>query len=374
MKAVNIWAVSVVRYTAGVLEWTQRELEEMDRKTRKILTMNGVFHRDSDVDRLYMRREFGGRGLISVEECVRAEEFGLNEYVRANDQWLLKIVAEGTEEGELQADYKKRMAEERKARLTTKKLHGKFFREVKDVAGGMSWQWLKRDSLFKWTEAYVCAAQENALRTRKYCASILKEDCKEECRMCGDYPETVGHLVSACTKLAQTEYRRRHDKMGLRVYWEVCGVYGLKRSERWHLEVPDGVRKSDDGMVEIWWDQTVITPTKFEANRPDLMIVDRRSKEWFMVDFSVPFDPNVAKKEEEKISKYKDLAAEVARMNTVKVEVVPIVVGALGVVSKDLLGWLKKLGVGDVVGGLQTAAVIGTGAILRKVLGKKTVS
>ena len=179
------------------------------------------------------------------------------------------------------------------------------------------------------------------------------------------------YLVSACTKLAQTEYRRRHDKMGLRVYWEVCGVYGVKRSERWHLEVPDGVRKSDDGMVEIWWDQTVITPTKFVANRPDMMIVDRRSKEWFMVDFSVPFDPNVAKKEEEKISKYKDLAAEVARMNAVRVEVVPIVVGALGVVSKDYLSWLKVLRIGDVVGGLQTAAVIGTAAILRKVLSKK---
>ena len=159
--------------------------------------------------------------------------------------------------------------------------------------------------------------------------------------------------------------------MGLRVYWEVCGIYGVKRSERWHLEVPDGVRKSDDGMIEIWWDQTVITPTKFVANRPDMMIVDRRSKEWFMVDFSVPYDLNVAKTEEEKISKYKDLAAEVARMNAVRVEVVPIVVGALGVVSKDLLSWLKVLRVGDVVGGLQTAAVIGTAAILRKVLSKK---
>ena len=58
-------------------------------------------------------------------------------------------------------------------------------------------------------------------------------------------------------------------------------------------------------------------------------------------------------------------------MNAVRVEVVPIVVGALGVVSKDLLSWLKVLRIGDVVGGLQTAAVIGTAAILRKVLSKK---
>ena len=374
LKAVNIWAVSVVRYTAGVLEWTKMELEELDRKTRKILSMNGAFLMGSDIDRLYMKRDVGGRGLISVEECVQAEELGLSEYVRANDEWMLKVVAEGTTVGEPKLDYKKRMADDRRDRLMAKRLHGKFFNDVKEVAGEMSWQWLKRDSLYKWTEGYVCAAQENALKTRNYCATILKEGCRPECRMCGEHPETVMHLVSGCSKMAQTDYRRRHDKMGLRVYWEVCGLYGLKRSERWHLEVPDGVRKSDDGLVEIWWDQTVSTPTKFPSNRPDMMIVDRRSKKWFMVDFAVPFDSNVVKTEKKKTDKYKDLAAEVARMNAAKVEVVPIVVGALGIVSKDLLSWLKMLGVGDVVGDLQTAAVIGTAAILRKVLSGEGVT
>ena len=48
---------------------------------------------------------------------------------------------------------------------------------------------------------------------------------------------------------------------------------------------------------------------------------------------------------------------------------VPIVVGALGVVSKRLDRWLNRLGIGDVVGGLQTSAIIGTAAIVRKVLG-----
>ena len=47
---------------------------------------------------------------------------------------------------------------------------------------------------------------------------------------------------------------------------------------------------------------------------------------------------------------------------------VSIVVGALGVVMNKLVGWLKRLGVGDVIGGLQTSAIIGTAAILRKVL------
>ena len=66
ISAINALAIGVVRYTAGVLDWTERELKAMDVKTRKFLTMFGVFHMKSSVDRLYMKRKDGGRGLISV--------------------------------------------------------------------------------------------------------------------------------------------------------------------------------------------------------------------------------------------------------------------------------------------------------------------
>ena len=366
--AVNSWAVSVVRYTAGILEWTASELKAMDVKTRKRLTMNNAFPKTCNVDRLYMKRKVGGRGLISVEECVRSEELALNEYVRASEESMLKEVAANTTECEPKLDFKKRMADERKDRLMDKPLHGSFFRKVKDVASERSWQWLRGGYLYKNTEGYICAAQEGVLYTRKYCASVMNQEIDSKCRMCGEYDETVGHLVSACSKLAQREYRRRHDTMGKRVYWEVCGNWGLRRSEKWYEEVPDGVRKSEDGNIEVWWDQKVVTPTEFKSNRPDMVVIDKSNKKWWMIDFSVPYDPNVVSKEKEKIDRYKDLAAEVARMHNVKVEVVPIVVGSLGVVTKDLTRWLGRVGVGDVVGGLQTSAIIGTAAILRKVL------
>ena len=156
--------------------------------------------------------------------------------------------------------------------------------------------------------------------------------------------------------------------MGLRVYWELCGKYGLKRSEKWYEEVPDPVRVSADGMCKIWGDQKVVTPSLMEHNRPEVVVIDRAGRRWTLVDFSVPFDPNVAKKEDDKVKKYERLATEVSRMHKVGTEVVPIVVGALGVVSQRLIGYLKRLGIGDVVGGLQTSAIVGTAAILRKVL------
>ena len=39
IMAVNTWAVAVLRYGAGVLNWTTEELKELDRKTRKVMTM-----------------------------------------------------------------------------------------------------------------------------------------------------------------------------------------------------------------------------------------------------------------------------------------------------------------------------------------------
>ena len=54
INAINTWAVSVLRYRAGIIRWTKEELKTLDRTTRKVLTINGAFHPKSDVDRLYV--------------------------------------------------------------------------------------------------------------------------------------------------------------------------------------------------------------------------------------------------------------------------------------------------------------------------------
>ena len=51
IKAINSWAVPVVRCTAGIIEWTQAELEDLDQRTRKLSAYHSL-HLQSDVDRL----------------------------------------------------------------------------------------------------------------------------------------------------------------------------------------------------------------------------------------------------------------------------------------------------------------------------------
>ena len=44
IHAINSRAVSIIRYGAGIIEWTKSELGDMDRKTRKMLTMYRAMH------------------------------------------------------------------------------------------------------------------------------------------------------------------------------------------------------------------------------------------------------------------------------------------------------------------------------------------
>ena len=71
ITAHNTFAIAVITPTFGILPWTKEELQQIDIKTRKLLTLSGSFHVNSDVDRLYhlyCHRNEGGRGLNSVND------------------------------------------------------------------------------------------------------------------------------------------------------------------------------------------------------------------------------------------------------------------------------------------------------------------
>ena len=96
IRAANTWAVSLMssRYGAGTVKWNKEELQEIDRESRKIITMNKELHPRRDVARIYVPRKKGGRGLISCESCVRREENSLSWYVRNSEEALLRKVGD----------------------------------------------------------------------------------------------------------------------------------------------------------------------------------------------------------------------------------------------------------------------------------------
>ena len=96
--------------------------------------------------------------------------------------------------------------------------------------------------------------------------------------------------------------------------------------------------------------------------------IDKEENTWYILDFAIPMDPHVKEKEEEIIDRYMDLVAEVRRLFRVKAVVVSVVLGALGTVPAKLSKSLEGLEIEDVIGSLQTAVLLSTAAILRRVL------
>ena len=67
------------------------------------------------------------------------------------------------------------------------------------------WQWLRNETLRRETESLIFAAQEQAIRTNVIKGKIDKSQKQTKRRMCSRADETINHIVSECSKLAQKD-------------------------------------------------------------------------------------------------------------------------------------------------------------------------
>ena len=120
---------------------------------------------------------------------------------------------------------------------------------------------------------------------------------------------------------------------------------------------------------KLLWDFNIQTDHLIPSRRPDLIIINKKKRICKIVDFAVPADHRINLKENEKKDKYLNLARELKKLWNMKVMIVPIVIGALGTITKGLLKGLEDLEVGGRVETIQTIALLRKARILRQVLG-----
>ena len=262
-----------------------------------------------------------------------------------------------------------------------KPLHGRFFHGTeKDadgnvIAGPRSWEWVRSGYMTKSTEAYIFAAQEQALTTNAMRGKVFREvdengdRVSAMCRVCGEKTETVSHIVGGCKVLMGGPGTKRHDRVGTRVHWELLRKYGMECEPRWYQHKPQSVHKNASGDVTIYWAKKWNTTRQLPHNTPDVVVKDTKAKLWTIIDFAVPLDHNIVTKQLDKIERYHALGVELKSMYPgYRTKEIPIVVGALGMIPEGLPGYLRQLGIPDIVGGLQKTALLGTQRILKTVL------
>ena len=81
-------------------------------------------------------------------------------------------------------------------------------------------------------QGFLIAAQDT-LRTNVIKAKIVKVTEDSKYRLCKEKNKTIDHLISLCSKIAQTDYKERHNKVASMLHWNLCKrYYYLPASEK----------------------------------------------------------------------------------------------------------------------------------------------
>ena len=198
----------------------------------------------------------------------------------------------------------------RKQKWKGKQLNGHFKRLINNISHLKTWTWLRKGNLKRETEPLLIAAQDNAIRTNHIKARIDKTQQNSKCWLCGDRDETINHIISECSKLAQKEYQARHDWVGKVIHKEMCRKFQFDHTNKWYMHNLAPVRKNDSH--KLLWDFNIQTDHLILARRPDLVIINKK-RICKIVDFAVPADHRINLKESEKKDKYLDLARELKK-------------------------------------------------------------
>ena len=392
IEAINTLAIPVLRYSFGIVNWRLEEICGLDVMTRKQLTMHRLHHPKAAVERLYLPRDVGGRGLQQIEMVWNMEAVHLANYLSKPTDTLTSIsfdydkaqaiyssshqALKTLKDNQLtlpvgekeKAKLKHSMETKLQTKLQAKHLHGHHekqsnrpFVDKKNTNG-----WLKSAGLQGETEGFIFAIQDQVIKTRAYEKSILRSDVVDTCRMCGKEPETLMHLSSGCPTLAQTEYISRHDGVAKHIHWHLLKDRGTQACDHPWEHQPQTITLADNST--IYWNCGIMTDRTINCNKPDIIV--REGNRVNIIEISVPHDINLAVKERDKRLKYQDLRIEIERMWNVKAEVTPVIIGHTGMVKKGIEGLVSRISPNIQVYDLQKAAILGTTRMIRKTLGQ----
>jgi hypothetical protein len=160
------------------------------------------------------------------------------------------------------------------------------------------------------------------------------------------------------------------DRVCTHLHYSICKTLGIETTENWYSHIPKPVCQHEN--ITVLWNQGVQTDREVLANRPNIIIKNMKDKICLLIDVAIPLDRNIIQKDSKKKLKYKNLSIEIQRMWNMKCSVIPVIIGATGIVTRGLKIYLKTIPGKHSIDSLQKTAVLGTSQIIRKVLQSET--
>ena len=187
-----------------------------------------------------------------------------------------------------------------------------------------------------------------------------------KCRLCGKDEENIYHIIASCPfSSSNLNLNVRHNLIGKNIYDQVRATDNDNKEKRTHTnKVPPSITKL--GSTEIWWDKPIAATSKIPHNRPDMVIWDAGNKTCKIIDVCVPLDSNLGLREKTKRDNYIPLVYQLQKLYpNFKYQVIPVVVGTLGILSTSIKENLKKIGIKEeniqpTIEKIQKLALLGT--------------
>ena len=218
------------------------------------------------------------KDLPASKTAVSTSIQRLEDYIEKHERGLITAIRNNTDN-----TIDNRMTKTRKQKWEGKQLHGRFKRRINN----------KRE-----TESLQMVAQNRAIRTNHIKVRIDKTQQNSKCRLCGDWDESINHIISECSKLVQKEYKARHDWVGKVIYWEMCKKFKFDHASKWYMHNSAPVLENDTR--KLLWDFDIQTDNLNFGQKTRPHNNQQKKKICKIVDFAVPADHRIKLKECEK--------------------------------------------------------------------------
>ena len=89
----------------------------------------------------------------------------------------------------------------------------------------------------------------------------------------------ISHIISKCTKLAQKEYKTRHNWVNKVIHRELCKKLKFDNTNKWFMH--NLVSGMENEMHKLFWDFEIQTDHLILARQPDLIIINKKKRREF---------------------------------------------------------------------------------------------
>ena len=81
------------------------------------------------------------------------------------------------------------------------------------------------------------------------------------------------YIISECRKLAQNEYKTRHDWVGKVTHWEMCKKFKFDHMNEWYMQNPAHVQENNTH--KFLWDFNIHTDHLISVRKQDQIITTK---------------------------------------------------------------------------------------------------